>query len=98
MNVLKDVDGTYSIRRIGGFLALFLLGYLVVSFTISTKWKVEIPSAYWGAIYLIIVFYFLKDTLSNLRLNTKVDDATSNTVTSNKTDNSNITSNESTSK
>jgi hypothetical protein len=81
MNVLKDSDGSYSVRKFGGYLALGLTAYLIISFTIATKFKEEIPSAYWGAIYLIIAFYFLKNTLSNLRLNNKVEDITPKDLT-----------------
>jgi hypothetical protein len=78
MHALKDPDGTYSVRKFGGYLSLALLAYLIISFTIANKFKVEVPSAYWGGVYLIIAFYFVKSALSNLRFNTKVDDATSN--------------------
>jgi hypothetical protein len=70
MDILKDSTGTYSIRKFGGYAAIILLVYLVISFTIATDFKIEIPTAYWGAIYLIIVFYFFKDTIRKARIGT----------------------------
>lgn len=77
MDVFKGESGYVSIRKIGGFLALALVAYLIVSFTIATDFKVEIPAAYWGAIYIIIVFYFFKDTIRKARINS--DDTSDNT-------------------
>jgi len=68
MQALKDPDGTYSVRKFGGYLSLGLLAYLIISFTIANDFKVEVPAAYWGGVYLIIAFYFLKHTFSNLRI------------------------------
>lgn len=76
MDALKEDDGSYSVRKFGGYMALIIIAYLNVSFTISNHFKIEVPSAYLFSIDGIIAFYFLKNTLSNLRFNAKVDDAT----------------------
>lgn len=65
-NVLKDRDGTYSVRKFGGYSAIILMIYLVVSYTIAHGFKEEIPNSYIVIIGVIIAFYFAKDSIRNI--------------------------------
>ena len=65
-NVLKDRDGTYSVRKFGGYSAIVLTIYLIVSYTVAHGFKEEIPVSYVAIIGGIITFYFAKDSLRNI--------------------------------
>lgn len=65
-NVFKDRDGTYSVRKFGGYSAIILIIYLVISYTIAHGFKEEIPTAYVTVIGVIIAFYFAKDSIRNI--------------------------------
>jgi hypothetical protein len=80
MSPFKDPDGSYSVRKFGGYLALILLAFLIITFAWANSFKEKVPTEYLLSIDTIIAFYFIKSTLSNLRLNSKVDDATTNKV------------------
>lgn len=67
MNALKDADGSYSVRKFGGYLSLIVLAYLIVSFTITNPGK-EVPTAYLVSIDVIIGFYFVKRGLESVTL------------------------------
>lgn len=81
MDILKESNGEYSVRKFGGYMSLILLAYLNISFTIANGFKIAVPAIYLVSIDVIIGFYFFKNTLSNLRLNAKVDDAVVNKIT-----------------
>jgi hypothetical protein len=67
-SLFKDSDGTYSVRKFGGYSAIILLIYLIVSYTIANDFK-EVPAGYLISINVIIAFYFVKDTLRQARIN-----------------------------
>ena len=66
VDFLKDRDGTYSVRKFGGYSAIVLVIYLVVSYTIAHDFKEEVPNSYMVVIGGIISFYFVKTGLRNL--------------------------------
>lgn len=85
MKALKTRDGNYSVRIFGGYMALVIIAYLNISYTIATGFKEAVPTAYLISIDGIIAFYFFKQAIQNLRFNTKVDDATSNIIATKET-------------
>jgi hypothetical protein len=98
MSPFKDIDGTYSVRKFGGYTALVLLAYLIISFSASNGFKIKIPTEYLVSLDAIITFYFIKNTLYNLRVNSKVDDATKVTTQTANPEGTVITEDESTNK
>ena len=66
MDALKERTGVYSVRKFGGYMALVILAYLIISFTIANDFK-EVPVSYLVSIDVIILFYFAKDAIRNIK-------------------------------
>lgn len=79
INAFKDRDGTYSVRKFGGYSAIILLAFLIISYSIANDFKEAVPTAYLVSIDVIIAFYFVKDTLRNARFNSQGNSSGSNT-------------------
>jgi len=69
MDIFKDRTGVYSVRKFGGYTALIILAYLIISYTIANDFK-EVPMSYLISIDMIIAFYFAKDALRNVKIGT----------------------------
>lgn len=63
-------NSEYSVRKVGGYIAILLLCYLIVSYTIANDFK-EVPSSYLISVDVIIAFYFMKNSLRDIKFTSK---------------------------
>jgi len=70
--VFFDPDGQFSWRKAmtAGCLLIFMVAQL--GWLISTKFKVELPTAYWATDAMVFTAYFLKKTLGDIKINSNV--------------------------
>ena len=70
MKAFQEDDGSYSVRKFGGYMSLIILAYLIISYTIANDFK-EVPTAYLVSIDTIVVFYFFKKAIGDVKIGSK---------------------------
>lgn len=68
--IFSDANQEFSWRKCmtAGCLLVFLLSQ--IGFLVSHGFKDELPTAYWAVDGSVFAFYFLKNTLSNVKIST----------------------------
>ena len=66
MSIFSE-DSKFSFRKLWALVCLVLFATSVIGYLVANGFG-EIPSAYWGGIYIVILFYFARDALKGLKI------------------------------
>lgn len=68
MNLFKENDGTYSWRKILTSIVALVFAFATLGFLFGLP---ELPTSYQAIIAGVFTFYFMKQTLRNVKIGTK---------------------------
>jgi len=68
MTLFKEIDGSYSWRKILTGLTAFVFGFACIGFMFGLP---EIPTSYQAIISEVFLFYFFKNTIGKMSIGSK---------------------------
>ena len=66
MTIFKEADGVYSWRKILTAIVALIFATACIGYLITHNFD-ELPVSYWGTIAGVFAFYFMKETLRNVK-------------------------------